>query len=315
MSDRVLVAGAPGALALPLARRLRRAVRSHALLLDEIDLRAGQGGRETDAELIESWTRSSRTLSTACEWIADDPPGTLVLFPWWPAGGLRARSSRRQLLEEGSKLVESALEAGVERLVVWSTAAVYQAAEGLPSREHDALVETGRWAEAARFEGRLDRLATTASAALYRFRSVPVLGDGAAHWLAPLRDARVLPRGSRRTPFQFIDLEDAVEILVRALQGGHPGLYNVAADGLIGWSELCRAMDCGGVPLPGAGAGVALAKGGDVDPAGPSLVEQLAAARVLDPTRLKTHFGYRPGRNSRQALRAARGASAGVTAR
>ena len=88
MSDRVLVAGAPGALALPLARRLRRAVRSHALLLDEIDLRAGQGGRETDAELIESWTRSSRTLSTAREWIADDPPGTLVLWSCSPTPGV-----------------------------------------------------------------------------------------------------------------------------------------------------------------------------------------------------------------------------------
>ena len=62
-------------------------------------------------------------------------------------------------------------------------------------------------------------------------------------------------------------------------------------------------------------AGIVLADGGDVEPTGLSLGEQLTAPRVLDPTRLKTHFGYRPARSSRQALRAAREASAGATVR
>jgi UDP-glucose 4-epimerase len=276
------------------------------MVLTSTDVLAGAGAAAEERDAVESWSRSDDPLRLAREGIAEEHPDAMLIFPWWPAGGLRHRVERRAVLEDGTGLIESALEAEISRVVVWGSVGVYPAAAGTPSRERDALTETGRWAEASRLESRLDRLATTAGPALYRFRSVPVVGAGASSWIAPVREARVLPRVSRGTPFQFLDVADAVGVLLRALGEGHPGLYNVAGDGLITWSELCRALGRNAVPAPGASASLLLAPGEDGDHGTLPVGEQLTAPRVVDPTRLKTHFGYRPLRTARQALRAAR---------
>ena len=91
---------------------------------------------------------------------------------------------------------------------------------------------------------------------------------------------------------QFIHEDDAVEVLYRATRQDHPGIFNVAADGVLLLSQAIRI--CGkpwvSVPLPLASplAG-ALQRFGAVDFPRDQL-QFLVYGRVADNARLKHRF-------------------------
>ena len=103
---------------------------------------------------------------------------------------------------------------------------------------------------------------------------------------------------------QFIHEDDAVEVLYRATRQDHPGIFNVAADGVLLLSQAIRI--CGkpwvSVPLPLASplAG-ALQRFGAVDFPRDQL-QFLVYGRVADNARLKHRFGYQPVSTTRAAL-------------
>ena len=104
---------------------------------------------------------------------------------------------------------------------------------------------------------------------------------------------------------QLLHEEDAVEVIVRATLGRHPGVFNVAGDGVLLVSQAIAIM--GGSPapiLPPYGmwfsrlglrmfAGVGL-------PA--YLADILAYGSVMDCSRAVSEFGWRPAYSSRQAM-------------
>ena len=103
---------------------------------------------------------------------------------------------------------------------------------------------------------------------------------------------------------QFVHEDDAVEVLRRATVEDHPGIYNVAADGVLLLSQAIRI--CGKFPLPVALplaaplAGV-MRRIGLVDFPRDQL-QFLVYGRVADNARMKHRFGFHPAYTTREAL-------------
>jgi UDP-glucose 4-epimerase len=103
---------------------------------------------------------------------------------------------------------------------------------------------------------------------------------------------------------QLIHEDDAVEVLYRSVRESHPGVYNVAADGVVYLSQAVRLLGRPPFPLvlplvnPVANA---LRRMGVVDFATDQL-RFLLYGRVVDNSRLKNDFGYVPAYTTKRAL-------------
>jgi UDP-glucose 4-epimerase len=103
---------------------------------------------------------------------------------------------------------------------------------------------------------------------------------------------------------QLIHEDDAVEVLYRAVRESHPGIYNVAGDGILYLSQAVRLL--GRPPLPllmplVSPVANAIRRAGLVDFSTDQL-RFLLYGRVVDNSRLKQAFGFTPGFTTRAAL-------------
>src|SRR5262249_58727357 len=93
-----------------------------------------------------------------------------------------------------------------------------------------------------------------------------------AHWARRFARARRIPAAPELLGFdprlQFTHEEDVVNALMYSTTHDVPGIYNVAGDGIVTWSEVCRIAGRPRVPLPPVLANVA--------------VEPLRALRLID---------------------------------
>ncbi len=104
---------------------------------------------------------------------------------------------------------------------------------------------------------------------------------------------------------QLLHEDDAADAIVRAVLGEHPGVFNVAAEGVVLLSQAIAIM--GGRPapiLPPYGhwiARLALRSMARVDvPA--YLADVIAFGSVMDCSRLATEFGWKPAHTSRAVM-------------
>ncbi|MDQ2943604.1 MAG: NAD-dependent epimerase/dehydratase family protein [Candidatus Dormibacteraeota bacterium] len=116
---------------------------------------------------------------------------------------------------------------------------------------------------------------------------------------------------------QLLHEDDAVEAIVRAVLGDHPGIFNVAADGIVLLSQAIAIM--GGRPAPillpfGRWmARMALRALTRVDVQS-HLADVIAFGSVMDCSKLETAFGWRPTYSSRAVMDAlSRGKDLDVT--
>ncbi|HEX9376257.1 MAG TPA: SDR family oxidoreductase [Actinomycetota bacterium] len=103
---------------------------------------------------------------------------------------------------------------------------------------------------------------------------------------------------------QLIHEDDAHEALRRSVREDHPGIFNVAADGVVYLSQAVRLMGRPPIPviLPLATPLANLLKrAGRVDFATDQL-QFLLYGRVVDTTRLKEDFGFTPEHTTREAV-------------
>ncbi len=103
---------------------------------------------------------------------------------------------------------------------------------------------------------------------------------------------------------QLIHEDDAVDVLYRATREDHPGIFNVAADGVLLLSQALRICGKPALPVPLAFAAPlagALRRFGVVDFPRDQL-HFLVFGRVADTARLKDRFGFQPAFTTRQAL-------------
>jgi UDP-glucose 4-epimerase len=116
----------------------------------------------------------------------------------------------------------------------------------------------------------------------------------------------VIPTAMGYDPrIQLIHEDDALEVLVRSVREAHPGIYNVAADGVVYLSQAVRLL--GRPPLPvilplATPLANLLKRAGKVDFATDQL-QFLLYGRVVDTARLEGDFGYTPAFTTKKALR------------
>jgi UDP-glucose 4-epimerase len=103
---------------------------------------------------------------------------------------------------------------------------------------------------------------------------------------------------------QFLHEDDAVEALYRAVREDHPGVYNVAADGVALLSQAIRLLGRASVPviLPLVAPLASLVRRLGVVDFPTDQLRFLLYGRVADITKLREQFGYRPRFSTREAL-------------
>ncbi|MCE0768409.1 NAD-dependent epimerase/dehydratase family protein [Pseudonocardia kujensis] len=103
---------------------------------------------------------------------------------------------------------------------------------------------------------------------------------------------------------QFLHEEDALAVLERAAVEEHPGVYNVAADGVLMLSQAVRRAGRVqvAVPAPLVGPVGRFLRGARVVDYSPEQMRFLNFGRVVDTTRLKERFGFHPRWTTVQAF-------------
>lgn len=130
---------------------------------------------------------------------------------------------------------------------------------------------------------------------LLRFSNV--LGPDIVTPLTKALQLPLVPKVAGYDPrFQLVHEDDVVAALLFALEGNTPGIYNVAGDGQLPWSEIMAIAGKRGIPMPPFGVDVAtepLRRLGLVDLA-PELIELLKYGRGIDNRAFKAAgFQYR----------------------
>ncbi|WP_412753143.1 NAD-dependent epimerase/dehydratase family protein [Krasilnikovia sp. M28-CT-15] len=123
-------------------------------------------------------------------------------------------------------------------------------------------------------------ISSTAETSLTRYFAQPVVPTVLG------RDARL----------QFVHVDDALEVLHRAVIEDHAGTFNVAGDGVLLLSQAVRRAGRISVPLPESGlsslGGVARAVG--IGQIGLDQIDLFVHGRVVDTARLVREFGFTP---------------------
>jgi len=198
----------------------------------------------------------------------------------------------------------------VRRLIVKSSQAIYGAGPGDPSFFSEDMTSVERPA-ASLTRDLLEMEQLTGEFALRNEScQVSVLRLGfrvsedttLAHYLS----LPIVPTFAGYDPrLQLLHEDDAVEAIVRAVLGEHPGVFNVAADGIVLLSQAIAIM--GGRPapiLPPYGhwlARVALRALTRVDVQA-HLADVIAFGSVADTTMFEREFGWKPAFTSRAVM-------------
>ena len=210
-------------------------------------------------------------------------------------------------------VLEACVTAGVRRIVVTSSGAAY----GYHADNPDWLTEEhplrGNEEFAYSHHKRLveEMLAefrsTHPSLEQVVFRVGTILGATTRNQITALFERkRPIAIQGAASPFVFIWDQDVVGCLVRAIEGGPTGVYNVAGDGTMTIEEIAAAMGkrCLTLPAPVLQAVLAIAKPLGLSRYGPEQVGFLRYRPVLDNRRLKEVFGYVPRKTSHEVFEA-----------
>ena len=200
-------------------------------------------------------------------------------------------------------LLQACVQQGVQRIVVSSSGAAYGyhadnpvwLTENMPVRgnevfayaHHKRLVEE-MLAEYRHSHPALEQVV---------LRIGTILGATVRNQITDLFEKpRLLAIRGSDSPFVFIWDQDVVGIIVRAVSGGPPGIYNVAGDGALTIHEIAARLGKPTLQLP-AGllqAALAVLKPLGLTQYGPEQLDFLRYRPVLLNTKLKTTFGYTP---------------------
>lgn len=211
-----------------------------------------------------------------------------------------------------TNVVDACIAAGVRHLTVTSSGAAYgyhadnppwisetdplRGNDSYPYSRHKRLVE----------EMLAERRQQHPELAQLILRPGTVLGAGTRNLITNLFEKKVMLalRGAA-SPFVFIWDQDVVRIIVRGVESGATGAYNLAGDGALPLRELAHLLGKPCLVLPPTLVRLLLHIGQRLGLTryGPAQLDFLRYRPVLDNQRLKTIFGYTPQLTSAQVFR------------
>ena len=169
----------------------------------------------------------------------------------------RAADARRVNVAGTENVLQACEEAGARRVIYLSSTSVYGAHADNPP----FLAETDPIRPLRGFQYSEDKAAAESllaafaernpSVAATTLRVCPVMGPNADNFIADAFRKPFLPAiADADPPMQFIHEDDLVLALARCLELRPRGVYNLAADGTVRWSEMVAMMNRPLVRLP-----------------------------------------------------------------
>lgn len=137
-------------------------------------------------------------------------------------------------------------------------------------------------------------------------RLAPLVGPNADTTLTRYFALPIVPTVFGRDPrLQFIDVDDALEVLVRSVVDDHRGTFNVAGAGVILLSQAIRRAGRIALPVvePGMSAFAAFVKASGIGDFSLDQLDLFVHGRVVDTRRLVEEFGFAP-RSTEEAFAA-----------
>jgi UDP-glucose 4-epimerase len=198
----------------------------------------------------------------------------------------------------------------VRRLIVKSSQAIYGAGPGDPSFFSEEMTNVERQASSVTRD-LLDMEQLVTEYALRNESSkVSVLRLGFRvsedTTLARYLSLPIVPTFAGFDPrLQLLHEDDAAEAIVRAVMGGHAGVFNVAAGGVVLLSQAIAIM--GGSPAPilppyGRWIGRLALRALTRVEVQAHLADVIAFGSVMDCSRLEAEFGWKPAHSSRAVI-------------
>jgi UDP-glucose 4-epimerase len=228
-----------------------------------------------------------------------------------PSGGGGAALKEMNVLGTMQLLAACQKAPSVRRMVLESTTAVYGASSQDPALFDESMgpndLPTGGYArDATEIEGYLRGFARRrrdVAVTVLRFANVvgPRIDTVLTRYFALPVVPTILGYDAR---LQLLHEEDALGVLERAVAHDLPGVFNVAADGVLLLSQAIRRAGRIPLPVPGPAVGTvgrALAAARVVG-FPPEQLRLLDLGRVVDTTRLRTEFGFTPRWTTAQAF-------------
>jgi UDP-glucose 4-epimerase len=237
----------------------------------------------------------------------DIPDCLMILYPEIPSpAGDRTR------IQTVLKLLWKAIELGVPRIIVLSSAYVYGSRFDNPAfLSEDALTRGDRSDHFLDDLLTLEEVSRTAIAAksimssVVIFRPVTVLGAHVDNQLTRYLHLPVIPVYLGFDPvLQLIHEDDLVMALLRATESTFRGVFNLAGDGFVTLSELCNLVSKRTIPvfhtfMDVIGAGLFY---GGVSQFSPSFLAKLRYRLVVDTSRSAEILQFKTRYSCRAAI-------------
>ncbi|MBP2707299.1 NAD-dependent epimerase/dehydratase family protein [Microbispora sp. RL4-1S] len=229
------------------------------------------------------------------------------------SGPVRSRAAMKEHNVLGTMQLLAACQrsASVRRVVVRSTTAVYGASPHAPAVFTEDLApadgaQSGYEKDAFEVEGYVRGFARRrADVATTVLRFAPVMGPGVDTPLTRYFSQDVLPTVLGFDPrLQFVHEDDAVEALCRTARADHPGVFNVAGEGVLLLSQCARRAGRPAVPMPAPAFRLfgGLARSAGLVDFTPEQLSLLIHGRVVDSGRLAAELGWRPAYSTAAAF-------------
>jgi UDP-glucose 4-epimerase len=319
---RVAVTGPTGEIGKPLMAELERR--------DEVGSVAGMARREFDPA-AEGWEKASYRRGDIL-----DRGALAALFDGTDVAVHLAfaifgdREEARKINLEGTRnAFETAIKAGVSRLVYASSVAAYgfhpenpqPLSEEVPAWGSDSFYYSAQKAE---LEDLLDELLPGSGVEAYVFRPSIVAGPRATmlveQTVEAVRAGDPLPlvrRGIERVPlvrpvlpdpgvpFQLVHHDDVARAMAAAICGdGPPGVYNLAGEGEVRVRDVARALGWRWVPVPRAAVSLGTAAARRLSFASPKLEWAIAADTpvLMDTAKARRELEWLPEHDAGRTL-------------
>jgi nucleoside-diphosphate-sugar epimerase len=237
--------------------------------------------------------------------------------------------TRRINLEGTHNVFDAAVSSGVKRFVYTSSVAAYGFHEDNPQPLTEEVLPKGTddfyySAQKAELERELHRMVDGSDVETYVFRPCIVAGPDALTLVQAMMDQ--LQLGGRLpqittflntvpflkpvlpdpgSPFQLVHHDDVAQALVASITGrGEPGIYNLAAEGTIGVSDLASALGWYSVPIPNLAVEVTAEVIARIPfaPAELSWINALRVPVVMDTQKAREKLGWTPAYDTRETL-------------